>query len=384
MKIKEPVRIRFKTLANGNKSIYLDAYYNGTRDREFLKLYLIPEKSKADKEANKKTLEVANAVKAKRIVTIQNSEHGFKSLSKKSKINFIDYINHLANEEFLKTGNKNSYYYNLRSLASHIKIFAGDKILIWQVNEEFISRFVKYLRTAKNLNCKKEDKAGQLISVNSQHNLYEKLGYVVRKALQTEMISKNPFDKITKSERPKIKLSKREFLTVEEIKTLIATPCKHDNIKRSFLFCCMVGLRFSDIKKITLSDISKDNDGARLLRLQITKTKRFENIPISDEALKWLPDQEDIKGNEPIFKLPNNANSNTHLKKWCEAAGIHKKITFHCSRHTAATLNLSLGVPMAVVSKLLTHSRIATTEIYANILDENKKKAVDKQNGIFD
>ena len=100
VKVKEPVRIRTKKLANGNESIYLDLYKDGDRVYEFLKLYLIPEKSKADKEANRKTLELANAIKAKRIVELQNNEHGFKTNTTRSKMNLIQFVLHLADEGF--------------------------------------------------------------------------------------------------------------------------------------------------------------------------------------------------------------------------------------------------------------------------------------------
>ena len=92
IKVKEPVRIRTKNLANGNKSLYLDVYSEGKREYVFLKLYLIPGKSKADKEANRKTLELANAIKAKLIFELQNNEHGFKNSSTRSKMNLIQYV----------------------------------------------------------------------------------------------------------------------------------------------------------------------------------------------------------------------------------------------------------------------------------------------------
>ena len=101
------------------------------------------------------------------------------------------------------------------------------------------------------------------------------------------------------------------------------------------------------------------------------------------EALKWLPEKTGSDENL-IFTLSKNDNSNRKLKNWCASAGIKKKISFHCSRHTAATLNLSLGVAIETVSKLLGHTKISTTQIYAKIIDKNKKDAVRKQDGIFD
>ena len=358
VKVKEPVRIRTKKLANGNESIYLDVYSEGNRGYEFLKLYLIPEKSRADKEANRKTLELANAIKAKRIVEIQNNEHGFKTASTRSKMNLIQYVLFLADEQLAKSGNKRSYYYTLHSLA------------------------IAYLRTATNFNYENSSK-DEVLSQNTQHNLYKKFAWVIRKAIQADIIAVNPLDKIDNTDKPKAEDGQREFLTIEEIKKLMETPCKDMMLKQSFLFCCLVGLRYSDVKKIRWSDFYQDSEGETHLRLRITKTKRPEDFPISKEALKWLPDRTG-SDDELVYILSKNDNSNKKLQRWCTDAGIKKKISFHCSRHTAATLNLSLGVPIETVSKLLGHTKISTTQIYAKIIDENKKAAVHKQDGIFD
>ena len=94
--VKEPVKIRFKELKNGNQSIYLDIYVNGVREYEFLNIYLKPEKARADKLWNKEQLRLANAVKAERIVSIQNGEFGFKDLKRTRKLNFIQYLEKMA------------------------------------------------------------------------------------------------------------------------------------------------------------------------------------------------------------------------------------------------------------------------------------------------
>ena len=107
-------------------------------------------------------------------------------------------------------------------------------------------------------------------------------------------------------------------------------------------------------------------------------------VQVSDEAMKFVPRPDDAQPPDRIFKLSKNEIVNPILSEWVKSAGITKNITFHCARHTAATLNLSLGTPIAVVSKLLGHSKIATTQIYAQIVDEAQRQAVDKQNGIFE
>ena len=385
IKVKEPVRIRTKNLANGNKSLYLDVYSEGKREYVFLKLYLIPGKSKADKEANRKTLELANAIKAKLIFELQNNEHGFKNSSTRSKMNLIQYVLFLADEQLAKSGNKRSYYYTLHSLAKHLEAYKGDKITFAKVDTDYVKGFIAYLRTATNFNYENSKKPikEETLSRNTQHNLYKKFAWVIRKAIQADIIAVNPLDKIDNADKPKPEDGQREFLTIEEIKKLMETPCKDLMVKQSFIFCCLVGLRYSDVKKIRWSDFYQDSEGTTHLRLRITKTKRSEDFPISKEALKWLPEQTG-SDDELVYILSKNDNSNKKLQRWCADAGIKKKISFHCSRHTAATLNLSLGTPIETVSKLLGHTKISTTQIYAKIIDENKKAAVHRQDGIFD
>lgn len=379
---KEPVRIRFKKLANGNKSIYLDVYKNGERHYEFLKRYLLPD-TKENKETNREMLEFANAVKAKTIVELQNGDYGFKS-SRKNKTNLIQYIYQLADEQLLKTGNKRSYYYTLHSLAIHLEAYKGKKTILQNVDERFIREFIAFLKNAENLNYKDSNEKMKIniLSKNTQHNLFKKLAWVLSKALKQNIISVNPINKLEISDKPKEEDSEREYLTVDEIKTLMHTDCNDDMIKKAFLFCCLVGLRYSDVSKMTWADFKKGNDGKTILSIRITKTKKIENFPISEEAMKWLPDKIDNK--DLVFHLPKNDNANKKLENWIRSAKITKRITFHCSRHTAATLTLSLGVPIETVSKLLGHTKISTTEIYAKILASNERKAVDKQNGIFD
>lgn len=383
-KIKEPVHIRYKPLANGNKSIFLDIYLSGKRKKEYLKLHIIPEKKKADKETNANTLRLVNAIKARRIIEIQNNEYGFKAKTGKDKINLTNYIYQLAEIELSKTGNKRSYYYTFHSLAKHLNVFAGDKVTFQHIDSDFVKKFITYLRSAKNFNLLKKNTNDNTLSPNTQHNLFKKFAYVIKKAIQAEIIQVNPIDKIDSNDKPKEEDGTREFLTIEEIKKLIHSPCNDDMLKRAFLFCCLCGIRYSDVKNLTWEQFCKDNDGEIILRLKILKTKRHEDFPISKEALKWLPARNDADDKDKVFILPKNDHANRKLRKWSEAAKINKRLSFHCSRHTAATLNLSLGVPIETVSKLLGHTKISTTQIYAKIIDEKKKEAVKKQEGIFD
>lgn len=244
-KIKEPVRIRFKQLANGNQSIYLDYYLEGKREYEFLKLYIIPEKTPLDKESNKKTLSLANAIKAKRIQDIQNEAHGFKRKVSK-KVNLITYIEEIANKQLEKTGNRRSMYHSLLSLIRHIKSYSGPKTTFTQIDEDYLYGFISYLRTAKNKAVKKN---AVTISQNTKHKLYNRLSYILSIAERDGIIQYNPANKIPSSEKPRMAESKREYLTISELKQLMKTECKHQHLKAAFLFCSLTGLRYSDAKR---------------------------------------------------------------------------------------------------------------------------------------
>lgn len=379
-KIKEPVRIRFKKLANGNQSIYLDYYHEGKREYDFLKLYIVPEKTPIDKASNEHTLKLANSIKAKRIVSLQNNSHGFKTKASK-KVNLCLFIQRIAEEQLAKTGNRQSMYHSLLSLKRHITAYKGDNTTFAQIDEDYLKGFISYLKTAKNKAVKENPPA---ISQNTQHKLYNKLCYIISIAEREGIISNNPANKISIADKPKAKEGKREYLTVTELKQLIKTDCKHTHLKYAYLFCSLTGLRYSDAEKITWGDLRTDNKGATELRFRMKKTDGLMYLQVSNEALKWLPDRNDAQNEELVYSLPRNDHANEILKQWVTDAKIKKQVTFHCSRHTAATLNLSLGVPLEVVSKLLGHTKISTTQIYAKIVNKARREAVDKQNGIFD
>jgi integrase len=379
-KIKQPVKIRFKKLANGNQSIYLDYYHEGKREYDFLKLYIVPELTPIDKASNAHTLSLANSIKSQRIVALQNESHGFKTKASKN-INLCLFIQRIAEEQLAKTGNRQSMYHSLLSLIRHIKEYKGDSTTFAHIDEDYIKGFIVYLKTAKNKAFKKN---APVISQNTQHKLYNKFCYILGIAEREGVIANNPADKIPAADKPKVKEGKREYLTVTELKQLINTDCKHPQLKAAYLFCSLTGLRYSDAKKIKWEDFRKDNIGATELLFRMKKTQGQMYLQVSSEALKWLPERQDAKDEELVYILPRNDHANDILRQWVKDAEIKKQVTFHCSRHTAATLNLSMGVPLEVVSKLLGHTKISTTQIYAKIVNESRRAAVDKQNGIFD
>lgn len=382
---KEPIRIRFKQLQNGNQSIYFDIYRNGKRVYDFPKLYIIPEKTDTDKEKNRETLVLANKIKAKRILELESSENGFISNSLNQKANLIDYIRELAKKkkESGIRGVNDSYL----GLINHLTRYKGDKITFKHVTKEYCSGFNEYLKTAANGTYKRgfsETYPTGVLSQSTQYNYSRVLSVSLNCAVQDGIIQSNPMKKLTRFERPKLPESSREYLTIDEVRQLVKTPCVKPVVKQAFLFACFSGLRFSDVKTLKWGDIQTDSEGQKLIKYTQQKTGKNEYLQISDEALKFLPERNEAKNNDIIFILSGNGYTNQALAGWALAAGVQKRVTFHVGRHTNATLLLSLEVPIETVSKLLGHSNIKTTQIYAKVIDKNKRAAVSKLDGLTD
>ena len=359
---KEPIKIRTKKLKGGNQSIYLDIYRNGQRQYKFLNLYIVVEKDETDKEKNKQTLELANKIKSKMILESDNLEHGFSEYGEKQKSNVIKYLKELSKKK--KEENKMSDYYSLNGMTNYLEKYKGKNVTFKNLTKEYIKGFIDYLKTTT-------------LSAGSQSAYITMLKGAISKAEKDDYINKNPIKKLDKKEIPRQPESNREYLTIEEIKKLVNTECIKEVVKQAFLFICFSGFRYSDVIKLKWGDIQNDNENKKVIKFIQKKTNKIEHLQISDEALKYLPEQ---IGNddERIFNLSQNGYMNQTLSGWALSAGIKKHVTFHVGRHTNATLLLSLGVSIETVSKILGHKEIKTTQIYAKIIDKNKRDAVSK------
>lgn len=170
----------------------------------------------------------------------------------------------------------------------------------------------------------------------------------------------------------------RQFLTQEELARLVKL---HSGIMKQdfktvltyFLFSCYTGLRFTDVKNLKNSNIFLEEKNSYIRFVQ-HKTDQPEILPLADKAKKLLP-----KGglpNQKVFRVYVNQVTNRHLKEIMILAGVNKDISFHCARHTFATILLELSGDIATVSKLLGHKKLATTQIYAKVLDKAKREVI--------
>ena len=366
-KNKEAIRLRTKKLSNGNLSLYLDYYKDGVREYEFLKLYLVPERTPADKIQNEGTLRTANLIKASRIVSTQNEEYGFKDDSK-GNVNFLEFMQSQA-DEYFKKGSV-AYSESVNATIEHLKAYKGDKIQLKKVNRAYLKGFVEYLN-------KVQSRRNKPLSEASKALYYDVVSIALNKAVKNEYISMNPAIKIGGDERPQQGETTKQYLTFDEVKAMVDTPCKNEMIKKAFLFSCFCGLRYSDVKNLTWKKVQEVATGTYQVEIMQQKTGETLYLPLSDNALAWLPERLDAKDDEVVFNLPSSPTTiEKHLGLWAEEAGVKKHVTFHVSRHTNATLMLYFGADIYMVSKLLGHTNVRTTQVYAKIVDESKRKAV--------
>ena len=382
VKLKEPVRIRFKQLSNGNQSIYLEYYtgdvirkenyVGGKRKYEFLKLYLIPERTREDKAKNEATLALAKAIQSRRIVEVQNDAHGFQNTNK-SRVNLLDYLENIGKQS-AEQGSRN-YARTVLNTVRALRLFRGDYIAFRDVDKEFLSEFTDYLRQMPKASKYGVLKTGGRLSNNSVVSYYGTLRTAINRAYKEGIITVNPTKEFDFASKVRQEPSRREYLTLDELKTLINTECRHEIVKRAFLFSCLCGLRVSDIRKLRWCDLQRSGGRVRI-EITMQKTKEPLYLPISDEALKWLPERSEANGSDFIFPLTHEGRVNDTLQHWAKVAGITKHISFHVARHTHATMMLTLGADLYTVSKLLGHKNIATTQIYAKIVDKKKEEAI--------
>ena len=168
----------------------------------------------------------------------------------------------------------------------------------------------------------------------------------------------------------------REYLTIEELQRLVKTDCSYPVLKDAFIFSCLTGMRWSDINKLTWGEVQEFDGGTRVVFRQ-KKTRGLEYLDISEQAVRSMGPRG--RAAERVFSgLKYSAWHNLALREWCMKAGITKHITFHCGRHTFAVLQLSLGTEIYTLSKLLGHRELKTTQVYAQIMDEKKREAVNR------
>ena len=189
--------------------------------------------------------------------------------------------------------------------------------------------FITFLKTCTYNDGKKQ------LSTTTCRMFVNYFGSSLAKAVRDGLIEQNPFLLLEAKEKPQKRVAEREFLTIEEIKKVMNTPCRYELVKKAFLFSCFTGLRYSDMKALNWSEIHKAADGKTeyIDHIQV-KTKDRVTIPLSEETKKWMPKREE--GIDNIFHNLTITSTTVEvvLKEWMEAAGITKHITYHSGSHS--------------------------------------------------
>lgn len=355
---KSSVKLREKPLANGTKSLYLDIYHDGKRKYEFLKLYLNEARTAPERELNRQTLEIAEAVRSKRLLEIHNGVFGLVDKQKQNTPLMPYFL------KFVDNVRDNGSYSNLKIWAAAFQIlcaYCDENTTFREVDRDFVEGFKNFL------DHHRKGKNQTLLSHNTKNSYFTKFKTVLHEAVKDKMILDS---RVLDVKGYGIDDTERVFLTMDEVKRLARTECKYPIIKRAFLFSCLSGLRKSDIEKLTWGEVHGNQ-----IAFRQKKTSKQQYLPLNEQAVELLGKRG--KATEKVFDgFHYNAALLQHLKEWCMAAGITKDVTFHSARHSFAILMVELGADIYTISKLLGHTKIETTQIYAKVLDKQKQEAV--------
>ena len=215
---------------------------------------------------------------------------------------------------------------------------------------------------------------------NTAWNYHKHLRRVLNLAISMEHIQKNPYSKY----KVGLKETHREFLTIEELKRFEEKEIQIERlaaVRDIFVFACYTGLAYSDISKLNKNHIRKGADKKQWIIIDRNKTNNRCRIPILPKAKQILQKYEDYPKNQfkrLLLPVLTNQKMNSYLKELADICDINKEITMHIARHTFATsVTLANGVPIETVSKILGHTSLKTTQIYAKVLDKKISEDMD-------
>ncbi|WP_439883460.1 site-specific integrase [Pontibacter sp. MBLB2868] len=365
------VKLRARLLPSGGESFYLDYNENGKRKYDFLGLHLTASpKTPEERTANKDNQLLAERIRSERELQLSKNTLIVKA-SVQRKANFLAFL-----DEYTELYPKKDARV-IKAMASQFKKFVGNPPIFpfSEVTVRVCSRFRLYLE--------------QHCSGSTPYNYFKKFRKVLKEAMKEGLIGQNPAEEVENRHTAGIE---KEVLTMEEIQKLANEECYLSEVKRAFLFSCVTGLRFCDVKDLDWSSIAEN-----VMRLKQQKTSKDVVVNLNKTALHLLGErpkpkeadadksaakkrtraEEDRNRRQPVFNLPSNTTCAKHLQKWADKAKLNKKVTWHCARHSFGTNLLLSGADIRSVSGLLGHSSLVETQKYVRLVDSLKEKAVE-------
>lgn len=342
-----------KKLKSGKVSLYLNYCYNSKRKKEYLGLLLDP--SEGMRERNQEVMNKAVEILKERTADwiSKNVEWG-KQCSERH-----DFFTIAAG---YAAGYKRSDYRMLRAVLGHLRKFVPNPVLpVKGISKQFCRNFFTYLFTK--------------LHGSTAQNYFKKFRACLDSCVELELIPKNPSAGIRLSYSDGIT---KEILTVEELRRLASTPCRHSEVKRAFLFSCYTGLRWCDVVRLTYHSVDFSDGMLHFVQCKVRMSSRraLLHLALNRTALRLLRIHSGIE-EDRVFRLPSYNRMLCILKQWVAHAGITKHITYHCARHSFISHLMFNGVNIKTASELAGHSSIRHTERYVHTVDDLKRKAVD-------
>ncbi len=257
---------------------------------------------------------------------------------------------------------KNKYgFRTVMIFETHINKVNGFKkdLKLDEINAFFWRSFEAHLRGVGN-------------AQNTIHKQSRLLKKFINKAVEFGVLSENKLRslKVQNKTGNRVHLSRESLKKLEDFYLLNNLKPGEQNVLRYFLYACYTGLRYSDVQDLRYKHITDQNK----ISIEMHKTGSLVEIPLSEKAKRLIS----FPGlpNAKVFRVFENQVTNRYLKKIMPAVDINQKITFHCARHTWATITLELTGDIALVSSVLGHTSIKTTELYTKVMEGKKRAAM--------
>ncbi|MFV0366285.1 MAG: site-specific integrase [Mangrovibacterium sp.] len=261
----------------------------------------------------------------------------------------------------------NKYIVTRRYVADFINLnYHVSDMALREINYTFLENLSIYLQTQRKCN------------INSAGKHLQRLKKIVFIAKSNGWIKADPFINF------KIRLKKvdRGYLTEDELERIYKKPFslkRLEQVRDFFVFSCFTGLAYVDVRNLTRNNIQKGIDGTDWIMTMRQKTDAVINIPLLEIPKIILKKYEGLSDDGKLLPIVSNQKMNSYLKEIGDLCQIDKNLTYHLARHTfATTVTLAKGVPIESVSKMLGHTNITTTQIYARIT--NNKLSEDMRN----
>ena len=352
-----------KSLRNGRLSLYLDYCFNGKRQRQYLGIILDSPTDKHTRATNRAKLQLAQVLRSQKEIEYLKERYPFRTTEMPFTLpqttgNSIDFFSFA--EEYLAQYHQKDIRL-VRGVFTQLRKFHTGVLLLNDITPRFCHSFLDYLH--RNLNG------------NSPVNYFKKFKMCLNACVESGLILQNPANGIR---LPQYNDVTKEILSEKELTQLALTPCRNSEVKRAFLFSCMSGLRWCDVKLLCYRNINFTQKRLTLIQKKVAghSSHSVLHLNLNASALYLLKVQSGLS-EERVFRLPSHSYCLRMLNEWTRKAGIRKHISFHCARHTFITNLMASGANIKTAASLAGHSSTRHTEKYIHIIDTQKQQAVD-------